>query len=69
MPNIEMDNAAHEAALELQELDLDATRLIADWMNKWYLKAGYRRLGRVLKEYSGKNSIEKGNNQHAAEVH
>jgi hypothetical protein len=42
----EMDTAAQDAA---KELDFSWTTVqVAQWWAKWYLKAGHKRLGRVL---------------------
>jgi len=43
-----MDDAAVEAENDLVEYDEEAIELIAGWMKKWYMKAGYKRLGRIL---------------------
>jgi hypothetical protein len=47
----EMDNAAADAKKELME-HLDDWRAIdvAKWWAAWYLKAGHKRLGRLLVE-------------------
>jgi hypothetical protein len=45
----EMDQAAGQAANELlQNVEQWAARDVAEWWSKWYLKAGHKRLGRVL---------------------
>ena len=43
-----MDNAATQAALELEKLPVDAVHAVAMWWLKFYLQAGHKRLGRVL---------------------
>jgi hypothetical protein len=43
-----MDESAQAAAEELEQLPADAVQLVADWLQKHYLEAGYKRLGRVL---------------------
>jgi chaperonin cofactor prefoldin len=43
-----MDKAAQTAAEELEQLPADAVQVVADWLQKHYLEAGYKRLGRVL---------------------
>jgi len=48
----EMDAAADEAAVELTGLDQTAVKLVASWMKRWYMKAGYKRLGRILTRYA-----------------
>jgi len=47
-----MDAAAREAEKELRELPEDAVRKVAAWWKKWYLKAGHKRLGRLLLTYA-----------------
>lgn len=47
-PNPEMDAAAQVAAQELEKLDQQAVRQVADWWQAHYLKAGHKRLGRKL---------------------
>lgn len=49
-----MDEAAEKAALDLLETrrlsddNAKAVRLVAEWWVKWYMKAGHKRLGRIL---------------------
>ena len=44
----EMDAAAQEAEKELATLDQAAVKTLAAWWQKWYLKAGHKRLGRLM---------------------
>ena len=45
----EMDEAAKAAEKELLECFDDwSARALAKWWAKWYLKAGHKRLGRLL---------------------
>ena len=44
----EMDEAAEVAKAELAKLDAGAVKVIKDWWQRHYLKAGHKRLGRVL---------------------
>jgi len=44
----EMDAAAKEAEKDLATLDQAAVQAIATWWAKWYLKAGHKRLGRIM---------------------
>lgn len=47
-----MDEAAVEAKEELKKLlkaNPDGVE-ICNWVKKWFMKAGYKRLGRLLKE-------------------
>jgi len=54
MPNSEelmrqMNEAADQAKTELQKHYTQwSAREVADWWNRWYLKAGHKRLGRIL---------------------
>lgn len=43
-----MDDAATEAETELNSLPDETVFPVADWMAKWFMKAGYKRLGRIL---------------------
>lgn len=46
-----MDDAASEAMMEfgdIKENHPDGVIAVEDWMKKWYLKAGYKRLGKIL---------------------
>ena len=44
----EMDAAAAEAEKELGTLDQNAISIVAAWWLKWYMKAGHKRLGRIM---------------------
>ena len=44
----EMDRAAREAEDDLQNLTGEAVKSVSEWFAKWYLRAGHKRLGRVL---------------------
>ena len=47
-----MDAAAKEAKAELTEkIDGWSVKDLIDWWGRWYLKAGYKRLGRELVEW------------------
>ena len=43
-----MDAAAESAAEELENIEPGAVEEVANWMKRNYLKAGFKRLGRVL---------------------
>ena len=45
-----MDGAAQEAATELDQMDEEAVKPLGDWMLKFYKQAGWRRLGRLVRE-------------------
>ena len=48
-----MDEAAEEARQGLKMLNEDAVLVIAAWIKKHYLTAGYKRLCKVLMEEAG----------------
>jgi hypothetical protein len=53
----EMDQAAGEAKKELlANLDEWKARDLVKWWANWYLKAGHKRLGRLLVELSKKSA-------------
>ena len=45
---VEMDAAAGEAEKDLATLDQAAVETVATWWSKWYMKAGHKRLGRIM---------------------
>ncbi len=46
--NKEMDNAAVQAEIELSTIPDEEFKVMAQWFTKWYLTAGYKRLGRII---------------------
>ena len=46
----EMDDAAVEAENELSDIPDELVTPVANWMKRWYMKAGYKRLGKILIE-------------------
>jgi len=44
----EMDEAAREAETDLATIDQAAVETVAVWWLKWYMKAGHKRLGRIM---------------------
>ena len=51
----EMDAEATQARRELeQNLDAWKARDLTIWWNRWYLKAGHKRLGRILVDIAKK---------------
>jgi hypothetical protein len=44
----EMDEAAKQAEEELKQLDQKSVEIVANWWINWYMKAGHKRLGRIL---------------------
>ena len=51
-----MDNAAADAQNDLVDMPDEALTIVANWFKKWYLTAGYKRLGRVITEYADKEA-------------
>ena len=50
-----MDNAATNAEQDLDNVEnLEAFEIVANWWAKWYLKAGHKRLARILLQYKSK---------------
>ncbi len=47
-----MDEAAEQAKEDFKTLPEETRHLAAAWIKKWYLKAGYKRLGRFLVSYA-----------------
>ncbi|KPK72844.1 hypothetical protein AMJ87_03530 [candidate division WOR_3 bacterium SM23_60] len=47
-----MDEAAEKAKADFNTLPEETRKLAAAWVRKWYLKAGYKRLGRFLVVYA-----------------
>ncbi|MGQ9665113.1 MAG: hypothetical protein ACUVQ3_07655 [bacterium] len=47
-----MDEAAQMAKEEFDQMPEDVKKVFSTWMRKWYLKAGYRRLGRIAVAYA-----------------
>ena len=45
-----MDDAATEAENELSDIPDEMVVPVANWLKKWRMKAGYKRLGRILLE-------------------
>jgi len=45
-----MDDAASEAENELSDIPDEMVVPVANWLKKWRMKAGYKRLGRILLE-------------------
>ena len=44
----EMDNYAIDAQNDLVNVDQESLEKVAAWWEKWYLKCGHKRLGRIL---------------------
>jgi len=47
-----MDEAAQKAKDEFDQMPEEVKKVFSTWMRKWYLKAGYRRLGRIAVTYA-----------------
>ncbi|MFC2067932.1 hypothetical protein ACFLTP_02840 [Chloroflexota bacterium] len=52
IPNTEqqqhMDDAANEAEQDLESLSNDVVQPMAQWFQKWYLRAGHKRLSKIM---------------------
>jgi len=51
-----MDAAAEEAERDLATVDQAAVKAVAVWWMKWYMKAGHKRLGRIMVKLAKKPS-------------
>jgi len=55
----EMDEAAKQAEEDLKNLDQKSVETVANWWISWYMKAGHKRLGRILvKKFKKKEQNE-----------
>jgi hypothetical protein len=43
-----MDAAAEQAEKDLGTVDRAAVEIVAAWWLKWFMKAGHKRLGRIM---------------------
>jgi hypothetical protein len=52
MAQMEADAVAAKADLDIKTINAsgDGVKGVANWVKKWYLKAGYKRLARILIE-------------------
>ena len=48
-----MDDAAQDALQGLEMIDAKAVLVVAAWIKKYYLSAGYKRLCKVLMQEAG----------------
>jgi hypothetical protein len=48
----DMDEAAEKAKEDFNTLPEETKKLAAAWVKKWYMKAGYKRLGRFMVAYA-----------------
>jgi len=51
----DMDSAATEAESDLNNLPDEVVLPVAQWWYKWYMKAGHKRLGRILVSIAREN--------------
>jgi len=51
-----MDNAANDAEDELHSLPDSVVDPMADWWYRWFMKAGHKRLGRILVTIAKENN-------------
>jgi hypothetical protein len=54
-----MDKAANEAEKDLESIPNESLVAMGKWFRKWYLKAGYKRLGKILVNIAKKLDSEK----------
>lgn len=47
-----MDEDAVEAKKEFDELPIEARKIISSWVSKWYMKTGFKRLGRIMVSFA-----------------
>ncbi|PIU80932.1 MAG: hypothetical protein COS71_00855 [Candidatus Moranbacteria bacterium CG06_land_8_20_14_3_00_40_12] len=47
-----MDEDAVEAKKEFDELPIEARKIISSWVFKWYMKTGFKRLGRMMVSFA-----------------
>jgi hypothetical protein len=52
MAKMEADAVAAKADLDIKTINAsgDGVKGVANWMKRWYLRAGYKRLSRILIE-------------------
>lgn len=46
-----MDDAANDASVDLEKIKEeypDGVKAVEDWVKKWFLSAGYKRLAKIL---------------------
>ncbi len=46
-----MDDAANDASIDLEKIREeypDGVKAVEDWVKKWFLSAGYKRLAKIL---------------------
>jgi len=55
----DMDEAAEKAKEDFNTLPEETKKLAAAWVKKWYMKAGYKRLGRFMVAYAKSCEAEK----------
>jgi len=53
-----MDRAATEAKEELDQIPKETLLSVARWWSKWYLRAGHKRLGRILVSIAKEKEVE-----------
>jgi len=46
-----MDDAAHLAHEQIDGPDVDAFRTVAQWLERHYRTAGYKRLARIVRDF------------------
>lgn len=56
-----MDLAANDAEADLKDVSVEALEAVAMWWKQWYMKAGHKRLGRILLQYVPKEQKNENN--------
>jgi hypothetical protein len=47
-----MDEDEVGAKKEFDELPIEARKIISSWVSKWYMKTGFKRLGRIMVSFA-----------------
>ena len=50
----QMDLAAGDAEKDLEGIPEEELKKVGDWVQKWYMSAGYKRLAKILRQYAGR---------------
>jgi hypothetical protein len=64
----QINHATAEAKMILDKLPVESISVVATWMNTYYLKAGYKNLGRLLLDKAGYNRIKLDSNAPKPEI-
>jgi len=61
----QMDLAANDAEAALTDVPHEALESVATWWKQHYMKAGHKRLGRILLQYAPKEATNADNSRQA----